>query len=213
MGNSKTKLDRDRKMSRFDELAKQWDEKPLRVENAKKIGQAILDNISVSTDWNVMDFGAGTGLLTFYIQPFVKNIDAIDNSTGMLEVLKEKAEKANVKNINPVLKDLEKDDLGENKYELIISNMTLHHIKDIESFLKKLYKALKKDGYIATADLEEEDGTFHSDNEGVHHFGFNKEDLEKILEKIGFKDINILTVNVINKNGKDYPVFLAIARK
>ncbi|RMA97866.1 class I SAM-dependent DNA methyltransferase [Hydrogenothermus marinus] len=200
-------------MSRFDELAKQWDEKPLRVENAKKIGQAILDNIPVSTDWNVMDFGAGTGLLTFYIQPFVKNIDAIDNSTGMLEVLKEKAEKANVKNINPVLKDLEKDDLGENKYELIISSMTLHHIKDIESFLKKLYKALKKDGYIAIADLEEEDGTFHSDNEGVHHFGFNKENLKKILEKVGFKDINILTVNFINKNGKDYPVFLAIARK
>ncbi len=200
-------------MSKFDQLAKEWDEKPLRVENAKKIGQAIIDNIPLSKDWVVMDFGAGTGLLTFYIQPFVKQIDAVDNSQGMLDVLKEKAEKADVNNINPVLKDLEKDNLGENKYDLIISSMTLHHIKDVEKFLEKLYKALKESGYIAIADLEEEEGTFHSDNEGVHHFGFDKEKVKELYERAGFKDIDVFTVNVINKEGKDYPVFLAIGRK
>ncbi|EDP74046.1 methyltransferase domain-containing protein [Hydrogenivirga sp. 128-5-R1-1] len=200
-------------MSKFDQLAKEWDEKPLRVENAKKIGQAIIDNILLSKDWIVMDFGAGTGLLTFYIQPFVKQIDAVDNSQGMLDVLKEKAEKANVDNINPILKDLEKNHLGEDKYDLIVSSMTLHHIKNVEKFLKKLYKALKKGGYVAIADLEEEEGTFHSDNEGVHHFGFDKEKVKELYERAGFKDIDVFTVNVINKEGKDYPVFLAIGRK
>jgi ubiquinone/menaquinone biosynthesis C-methylase UbiE len=200
-------------MSKFDQLAKEWDEKPLRVENAKKIGQGIIENIPVSKEWIVMDFGAGTGLLTFYIQPFVKQIDAVDNSQGMLEVLKEKAKKAQVSNINPVLKHLEEDDLGEDKYDLIISSMTLHHIQDVESFIKKLYKALKKGGYIAIADLEEEEGTFHSDNEGVYHFGFDKEKIKQLYEKAGFKDINVFTVNVINKEGKDYPVFLALGKK
>ncbi len=200
-------------MSRFDQLAREWDEKPERVENAKKIGKAILENIPVSKAWNTMDFGAGTGLLTFYIQPHVKHIDAIDNSKGMLEVLTEKIQKAKVNNITPLLKDLEKDDLGENKYDLIISSMTLHHIKDIEPFLKKLYQSLKQNGYIAIADLEEEEGTFHSDNEGVYHFGFNKEKIKSTFENIGFKDVKVFTVNKIIKESKEYPVFLLVARK
>jgi len=213
MGSIKTKMDRGGKMSKFDELAKQWDEKPLRVENAKNIGKAILDNIQLEKEWLVMDFGAGTGLLTFYIQPYVKQIDAVDNSKGMLDVLKEKANKANIENIVPVQKNLEEDELGENKYDLIISSMTLHHIKDLDRFIKKLYRALKSGGYIAIADLEEEDGSFHSDNDGVHHFGFSHEKMKKLYKKAGFKDIKVLTVNVINKDGRNYPVFLAIGKK
>jgi len=200
-------------MSRFDELAKQWDEKPSRVENAKKIGEAILNSIPVSKEWNVLDFGAGTGLLTFYIQPYVKHIDAVDNSKGMLEVLEEKAKKARIKNIKPVLKDLEKDDLGKNKYDLIVSSMTLHHIKDLEKFAKKLYDALKDGGYIAIADLEKEGGTFHSDNEGVYHFDLSKEKMENLYKKAGFKNFKYKIVNIIEKNNKEYPVFLAIGEK
>ncbi len=161
-------------MSRFDQLALEWDKEQKRVENARKIGEAIVSSVPLSEDMNVMDFGAGTGLLTLYIQPYVKHIDAVDNSEGMLSVLKEKIEKAGIENITPVKKDLEKEDFGEEKYDLIVSSMTMHHIKNLENFLKKLYRVLKKGGYIAVADLEKEDGTFHSDNEGVYHFGFDK---------------------------------------
>ncbi len=200
-------------MSRFDELAKIWDEASYRVENAKKIGQAIVENIPLKENWEILDFGAGTGLLTFYIQPYVKAIDAVDNSKGMLEKLEEKAKNAGVSNINPVFKDLEKDDLGENKYDAIISSMTLHHIKDVVSFLKKLNKALKDGGYIAIADLEKEEGDFHSDNEGVYHFGFSKEELENYFKEAGFKDFKFMIVNKIYKNNKEYPVFLAVGKK
>ena len=200
-------------MGRFDELASTWDEKPSRVENAKAIGKAIVENVPLNESWNVLDFGAGTGLLTFYIQPYVGRIDAVDNSTGMLEKLKEKAEKAGIKTINPTLKDLETDDLGEEIYDLAMSSMTLHHIKEIEDFLKRLYKAVKNGGYIAVADLVEEDGTFHSDNEGVHHFGFSVDKLKCLIENAGFKDVKIAIVNTIKKNNKEYPVFLLIAKK
>ncbi len=200
-------------MGRFDELASTWDEKPSRVENAKAIGKAIVENVPLNESWNVLDFGAGTGLLTFYIQPYVGSIDAVDNSTGMLEKLKEKAEKAGIKTINPTLKDLETDDLGEEIYDLAMSSMTLHHIKEIEDFLKRLYKAVKNSGYIAVADLVEEDGTFHSDNEGVHHFGFSVDKLKGLIENAGFKDVKITIVNTIKKNNKEYPVFLLIAKK
>lgn len=200
-------------MSRFDQLALEWDKEQKRVENARKIGEAIVSSVPLSEDMNVMDFGAGTGLLTLYIQPYVKHIDAVDNSEGMLSVLKEKIEKAGIENITPVKKDLEKEDFGEEKYDLIISSMTMHHIKNLENFLEKLYKVLKKGGYIAVADLEKEDGTFHSDNEGVYHFGFDQDEIVSLFQKAGFKDISIKTVNKIHKNDKDYGVFLIVAKK
>ena len=200
-------------MSRFDELALEWDKKKERVENARKIGEAVASSVPLSKYMTVMDFGAGTGLLTLYIQPYVRKIYAIDNSEGMLSVLKEKIESAGIDNIIPVLKDLEKDEFEENFYDLIISSMTLHHIKDIETFLKKIYRALKKGGYLAVADLEKEDGTFHDDNTGVYHYGFDKDYIERVFKETGFKDVNVKTVNKIKKNDREYGVFLVVGRK
>lgn len=200
-------------MSRFDELALEWDKKKERVENARKIGEAVVSSVPLSKDMTVMDFGAGTGLLTLYIQPHVGEIYAIDNSEGMLSVLKEKIESAGIDNIIPVLKDLEKDEFEENFYDLIISSMTLHHIKNVETFLKKIYRALRKGGYLAVADLEKEDGTFHDDNTGVYHYGFDKDYIERVFKETGFKDVNVKTVNKIKKNDREYGVFLVVGRK
>ena len=200
-------------MNRFDLLAKTWDEKPRRVENAKKIGEAILKKIPLSPDWRVLDFGAGSGLLTFYLQPNVGWIDAVDNSKGMVEVLREKVQKAGVKNVNPILGDIEDLDLGEERYDLIVSSMTLHHIRDPKRLFEKLFKSLKRGGYIAIADLKKEYGTFHIDNEGVYYFGFHREELERFLREAGFEVVEISVVNVIRKNGREYPVLLAIGRK
>jgi len=200
-------------MNRFDALAKTWDEKPRRVENAKRIGEAIVQKLNLSKDWRVLDFGAGSGLLTFYLQPFVGQIDAVDSSKGMVEVLTEKVQRSGVKNIRPLLGDVEDMDLGEERYDLVVSSMTLHHIKDPLGLFKKLFKALKGGGYIAVADLQKEDGTFHETNEGVYHFGFHKEELEKYLTLAGFEVVDISVVNVIRKNGREYPVLLAVGRK
>ena len=115
--------------------------------------------------------------------------------------------------MNPILGDIEDLDLGEERYDLIVSSMTLHHIGDPKRLFEKLFKSLKRGGYIAIADLKKEDGTFHIDNEGVYHFGFHKDELESFLREAGFEVVEISVVNVIRKNGREYPVLLAIGRK
>ena len=200
-------------MNRFDLLARSWDEKPRRVENARKIGEAILRKIPISKSWKVLDFGAGSGLLTFFLQPYVGQIDAVDNSKGMVEVLKEKISKSGVKNINPIWGDIERLKLQEENYDLIVSSMTLHHIKEPLKLFKKLKRYLKSGGFIAIADLQKEDGTFHETNEDVYHFGFTEEELRNFLHFAGFEVLSVETVNVIKKNEKEYPVLLAIGRK
>jgi SAM-dependent methyltransferase len=55
----------------FDQEAAKWDQVPGRVKVARDIAQSILREIILTTDMDVLDFGCGTGLLTFALQPFV----------------------------------------------------------------------------------------------------------------------------------------------
>ena len=55
--------------SRFDEAAAQWDNNPGRVDLARAVGEAIGRAIPFQAGWRVLDYGAGTGLLTLNLRP------------------------------------------------------------------------------------------------------------------------------------------------
>ena len=90
--------------------------------------------------------------------------------------------------------------------------MTLHHVEHLVDFFNIIKNNLNKNGFIAIADLMSEDGTFHSDNTGVFHFGFDKKDLEVILQSCGYEDISFEHIHAINKDEKDFDIFLLTAR-
>jgi hypothetical protein len=77
--------------------------------------------------------------------------------------------------------------------------MTLHHIKNITPLLKQFYSILLPTGQLAIADLDLDDGQFHSNNEGVFHFGFDREALQQMFIEIGFRDVRHLTAAQIEK--------------
>ena len=58
--------------------------------------------------------------------------------------------------------------------DLIVSAMTLHHIAEISTLLCSLSRWLRSGGYLALADLDTEDGSFHQDLTDVHHFGLDR---------------------------------------
>jgi cyclopropane fatty-acyl-phospholipid synthase-like methyltransferase len=182
-----------------------------RVKNAKSIAEQIIENVELKQDMRVMDFGAGTGLLSYFIAPYVHTIVAVDNSPSMLEVFKEKADKFESK--TEVLElDLSRDEIDE-KFHGIISSMTIHHIMDIKSLFTKLYNMLEENGFIAIADLDSEDGSFHSDNRGVFHYGFEREDLKAIAKEVGFKNIHFKLASTIKKPHADFTLFLMLAER
>ncbi|SFV67289.1 methyltransferase, putative [hydrothermal vent metagenome] len=193
----------------FANKSKSWDMNSKRVQNAKSIAQLIIDNVKLDSTMKVMDFGAGTGLLSYFVAPYVDTIVAVDNSPSMLEKFKEKSLDFSCK--TEVLElDLSKENI-EQKFDGIISSMTIHHIKDTKVLFEKFYKMLNDDGFIAIADLDSEDGTFHSDNRGVFHFGFEQKELEKIAKEIGFKEIRFELANTIKKPHQEFTVFLMLA--
>lgn len=202
----------------FDDVAKNWDANSLRQDLAQHAIDEIKKNVNLHSEMNVLDYGTGTGLVLLGIQPYVAKITGMDNSQGMLDVLTEKISAAKIENVTLQKHNIETEEIGNNNYDLIVSNMTLHHISDTFVFLNKAFNALKKGGTLCIMDLETEDGTFHQNIDmSVHHLGFDKQYIKDLIEKTGFISGNVSTYYSIRKptepGEKLYPVFIAVATK
>lgn len=195
----------------FTEKAKEWDKNEMVLQLSKATSSAILENIEFNDQMQVMDFGAGTGLITTQVAPHVSSITAIDISQSMLDKL---VEKTRLKDkIKIVCQNIIEQPLNKN-FDLIMSAMALHHVKDTSFLIQRFAEHLKPDAKVALADLDAEDGSFHpADIEGVFHNGFEREELKNILEKNGFKDVQFITAHTVNKETKTYPIFLVTATK
>lgn len=197
-------------MNRFDVLAKEWDSNPERVKSAMIFADAVKDSLNCNiNNFNVLDYGCGSGLVSFAFANDVKEIEGLDNSIAMIDVYNNKAKMIGLNNIFGKLNDINKDHIESNKYDLILTNMTMHHINDAESFISKLANGLKVNGKLFVADLYTEDGTFHSDNNDVIHFGFKKENILEAFKKAGLKNIHIKHLQTICKTGTSYKIFIA----
>ncbi|MDF1884508.1 class I SAM-dependent methyltransferase [Sulfurimonas sp. SAG-AH-194-C21] len=194
----------------FEDKAQDWDKDTTKTSTPLSIATAIKKKFTLNKNMSIMDFGVGTGLLGFEIAKDVKKVFGVDMSPSMLKKLREK--NSPELSIEAIEQDIVKEPLSD-IFDGIVSSMTLHHVEDLEAFFRSIYKNLSKDGFIAIADLEKEDGTFHSDNTGVYHFGFIKEDLCEIVKKCGFKDITFENITTINKPQRDFGVFLLSAKR
>jgi len=204
-------------MTNFDERAKDWDANPSRLERARAVADAIRNAISLTTDMSALEYGCGTGLLSFALQSDLGQITLADTSQGMLDVLTEKITAASVMNMRPMRLDLSTDSLPVERFDLTYSLMTLHHIENAKDVLKKFHALLKPSGILCVADLDKEDGSFHTDGDTDVHKGFERTELQKWVEDAGFTDIKFSTAfenkKKIGDVEKVFPIFLLTARK
>jgi len=200
----------------FDSKARRWDSNPVFIERARKIAEAIRQRVALDRTMRALDYGCGTGLLSFPLKEALGHITLKDSSAGMLEVLREKIAAQNVSNMTVRQADLTAEPLPEERYDLIYSAMTLHHIPDTAKILRVFHDLLNPGGHLCIADLDQEDGSFHGPEIEVHH-GFDRTALAGQLEQAGFADIRFDTVFEIVKESETgsraYPVFLLTARR
>ena len=199
-------------MSRFDSVAKDWDSKSKRLEIARSAVQAIKEQCNLKQK-RILDYGCGTGLLGFGLSDEAKELVGMDSSRGMLDVFEKKAKELGFQNISCQFHDAHEHSLQQQSFDSIVSSMTLHHIKDPASFMQECAAALTKEGSVCMVDLDKEDGSFHSDNSGVEHFGFCHDDIEQLMQQAGLEVTFLQNIHHISKEGKDYGVFLCIAKK
>lgn len=202
----------------FDNQALEWDNDPQKVERAEVFAKEINDFIKPNNKLNALEFGCGTGLLSFKLKDNFKSITLADNSEGMISVLKEKIDKEGIKNFIPLQIDLFESEIQFPEIDVIYTLMTLHHMPDINETLKAFSSILAPKGFLCIADLVKEDGSFHAHHNGFDgHNGFDKDELSGTLLKSGFNVVYYKECFVIEKKVDEkinkYPLFLMICKK
>ncbi len=195
----------------FADKAQDFDTMDVPQQLSAGIGRTILERVELRPDMRVMDFGAGTGLLTSHVAPRVGRVTAVDVSASMLERLAAKEELRD--RVEVVCQDILDCPL-DLRFDLIVSAMAMHHVEDTAQLLARFWDHLEPGARVALADLDAEDGDFHpADIQGVYHAGFERPHVQSLLEAQGFVDIELVTAVTVRKNDKPYPVFLATATR
>jgi ubiquinone/menaquinone biosynthesis C-methylase UbiE len=202
----------------FDKEAATWDNNPGRVRLANDIADAITDERILAPHMDILEFGCGTGLLILRLLPLVRSATGVDSSQGMLGVLRSKLEAHSTANLRLQHLDIEKGDVLEGIYDLVVCSMTLHHVKENGPLLDQFYKITAPRGYLCIADLDPDDGQFHGKNDTVFHCGFDRTALRQALMDAGFDDIRDRTAASIVKpiadgGTRSFDVFLMTCRK
>ncbi|MEZ4391749.1 MAG: methyltransferase domain-containing protein [Polyangiales bacterium] len=195
----------------FQDKAADWDSRPVPQQISQGVVAAMQRRVALSPDLEVMDFGAGTGLLAGALAPSVGALHAVDVSAAMLAQLAAKEalrDKVIVHHHDLLTGPLEL------RVDLVVSAMAMHHVADTAGLLRALHAQLRPGGRVALADLDLEDGSFHPPGtEGVFHAGFDRASLGDALRDAGFVDVDFDTATVVQREGRSYPIFLVTARR
>jgi len=164
----------------------------------------------------VLDFGCGTGLLSFSLRPLVGSLVGLDTSAGMLAEFEAKLAASGFDGMRTVCGGFDSAAL-EPGFDLIVSSMALHHVEDTAALLAGFYRLLKPGGRIALADLDLDGGRFHEDATGVFHNGFERKALAQLITTARFAAVEVVTATQLRKpvqgEPRDFSVFLACGRK
>jgi ubiquinone/menaquinone biosynthesis C-methylase UbiE len=109
----------------------------------------IRDNMN-----NILDLGAGTGLLTKYLFEKYPNADytLIDVAEQMLEIARQRF--YGLTNFQFLIQDYSKE-LPQKKFDLVASALSIHHLENEDKMLlySNIYSKLGKGGYLLNLDF------------------------------------------------------------
>ena len=148
----------DKVKEHFEEEAKEFDSTILKL--IPRYDDMINCMVSVipfdnSEDFKLLDIGSGTGNITKAVKERYSHskISCIDIAENMIQMAKIKLQ--NYTDIEYYIGDFSEFDFDD-KYDVIVSSLALHHIKtneDKKKFYSKIYSALKKGGIFLNSDV------------------------------------------------------------
>ena len=86
-------------MNEFDIKAAEWDKNPMHWDRSEAIVKEIRKQIPLNRNMTALEYGAGTGIASFLLRDYLKEITLMDNSSEMVRIMKEKIEASKVSNL------------------------------------------------------------------------------------------------------------------
>ncbi|HHU09576.1 MAG TPA: class I SAM-dependent methyltransferase [Intrasporangiaceae bacterium] len=200
----------------FNAEAETWDDEPHRWERSARIAAAIRRAVDLTDRPRTLELGAGTGLLARALADDLGAVTLTDSAARMVEVGLATAHAAGHVDWDGAVVDLGSDPLPPGPYDLVISQLALHHVGDVATVLAEVGTVLAPGGRVALVDLDADPhGLFHRahpDFDG--HDGFAREDLVRWLTAAGCTRVEVTTATELVKEvdgvERTFPLFLAV---
>ena len=132
---------------------------PKCIPNYRKILQTVVDNMDDCAG-EVLDIGIGTGNLEeFIFKKFPRaRVIGIDTSAEFLNISKKKY---GDKQLQTIRADIKNFKINKNKFDFILSSLTIHHFEDSEKkkLFLNIYKTLKNGGSFINFDMVDPETT------------------------------------------------------
>lgn len=200
----------------FDERARTWDDDPMKTERAAAFAKTIIKQVNPSKEMSSLEFGCGTGLLSYQLKEAFGAIVLVDSSAGMIEVLKEKIKKEQLTHFFPLKADLLETVPDIGPFDAIYTLMTMHHIESLPEILQVFHRLLKPGGKLCIGDLVKEDGSFHGSGFSGHN-GFDRDELSGLLKEQGLEPFHYEVFYELERkrdnHSHKFPLFSLIAEK
>lgn len=177
----------------------------------------------------ILDFCCGAGSNTWYLAREGFDVYAFDGSKSAIKRCEQRLKLENL-NAKLCVRDALDLDYGENYFDCIIDNVSIYSniVNDIKKMYMQIYKFLKKGGKMFSTmfstettgygnGIKLEEGTYENieigslAGRGRVHF-FEKQEIIKILEIIGFKNI-VVDILYFTDRGCVIEQFLVQAEK
>ena len=156
-------------------------ENPARLEELKP--EDTLKKIGLTENLILFDIGAGSGAFTLPAARITKNtVYALDIKEEMLSIIREKADREGLKNIETVKVENDSFNIGSGKADIAILVTVLHEISNKTVFLSEIKRILSREGRIAVIEFHK-----HTTQMGPPpELRLGKDDLTAIFKEIEF---------------------------
>jgi len=176
----------------FDELAGKFGRSYVPGRSWKALAHTLITLLPPLT---VADLGAGEGTLSQLLAKKARKVIAIDNSPKMVEFGSQLAKKHGFKNLEYRLGDIEDPPIAKNSINLAMLSQALHHAIHPERAVAAARRILKRSGRLVILDLLSHRFERARDLYADHWLGFSEVQLHQLLEKGGFRDIEVSVVS------------------
>ena len=194
----------------FDAIAEDWDSDAEKVSRARVVAGAVAAAVPLGPRTRVLEYGAGTGLVSQALARRVGPLTLADSSAGMRAVMERKVAAGALPGARVWDLDLERQEPPAERFDVVVASLVLHHVHELDRVLSGFAALLAPGGRLCVADLDREDGTFH-DFDG--HEGFDRAELAERLTAAGFADVAVEDCTELTKDGVTYSVFLAVSSR
>jgi predicted TPR repeat methyltransferase len=193
----------------FDDKAADMGCRSAKVDRAQAVARAIRATVPLDRSTRMLEYGAGTGLVTQALRDAVGPVTMADTSAGMRDVMRAKIDTGIIPDAHDWDLDLATGPVPDERFDLVVTVMTLHHIPDLDPVLSGFAHLLVEGGHLCLVDLDKEDGSFHGHCFDGHH-GFDRSALGSELADAGFTDIGSQDCHQVVRDNARYPQFLGV---